>query len=161
MLWYISTHLKASAFKGENNIFPFFTLAGLSQREQLGRRKSRVTRVDCTKWNFPGSADSLAVLSGAESCSAWVKWNSKTKHYELFISSKIPVSSPDAAEAQITLSKIPIGQPKEPVLTTAHSCQHTLCLQQTKSWNKKENEKKENVTAAQSVGAQRHCWLMH
>lgn len=112
MLWYISTYLKASAFKGENNIFPFFTLAGLSQREQLGRRKSRVTRVDCTKWNFPGSADRLAVLSGAESCSAWVKCNSKTKHHELFISSKIPMSSPAAAEAQITLSKIPIGQPK-------------------------------------------------
>lgn len=146
-----------------------FTLAGLSQREQLGRKKRLCNTCWLHQMEFSRqgrAVQALAVLSGAESCSVWVQWNSKKTPKPLNIMSfsgppKPPCPPLDAAVAQITLSKAPVGQPKEPVVTTAYNCQHILFLGQTKGWSKKESEKKENVTAAQSVGAQRHCWLMY
>lgn len=155
MLWYISTYIKASAFK--ILFLPSLLLQAYLKGSSWEERGGRVTRVDWTKWNFPGSADRLAVPSGAESCSVWAKWNSKSNHHELFMSFPIPISSCDAAVAQMTLSKVPIGQPKN-----LRWQQPTFpFLSKQRVGKGKENEKKENVTAAQSVGAQRHCWLMY
>lgn len=150
MLRYISTYIKASEFKGKNKIFPFFTLPGLSQREQLGRKRRPCNRRWLNQMEFSRQWEAVQTgwLCSLQLRAARCEWSGAQKPNI----TNLPCPSKFPCPALMQQRHM------EPVLTTAQKCQHILFLGQTKSRNEKENEKNENVTAAQSVS---HCWLMY